>query len=475
MSSYTLINSKLDKNKVFILQRSKIQKRIDPLFYVPEILELEKKILSKNPSKLRDFVQSISSGATPRRDEEDKYYSTSESGIPFLRVQNITEFGLDLSDVKFINEETHNTLLKRSQVGEDDLLVTITGRVASSAVAPKGFVGNINQHSVVIKTNNRETSELLACYLNTSIGQKLANRLATGGTRLALDYPALLSIPVIVNDRILDITKRVILEKENNEDEAEKLLVSIDDYLLNELGIRLPIQEENTLKSRMFTTSIKKVSSSRFDPHFNKVYFNEIFESFSKAKYPIQKIKEVLENIKTGTTPHQKLSPYSENDGIVFLRNTNLKKYQIDITNTKYVKGQFENLLTFSEKNEVIMCIAGTVGLSAKNDIEKPISINQNVSALKFHENKINPDFATYWFNTDIFLELTKRACSVATIHYLNNDNLKLLPIPMPPIEKQIEIAKHITEIRQQVQALKDKTKVALLKANDEIELLLLN
>ena len=116
-----------------------------------------------------------------------------------------------------------------------------------------------------------------------------------------------------------------------------------------------------------------------------------------------------------------------------------------------------------------------TVGLSAKNDVENPISINQNVSALKFFEDLVNPDFATYWFNSDIFLELTKRSCSIATIYYLNNDNLKLLPIPVPPIVKQLEIANHITQIRRQAQELKDKTKMALQLANQEIENLLLN
>ena len=116
-----------------------------------------------------------------------------------------------------------------------------------------------------------------------------------------------------------------------------------------------------------------------------------------------------------------------------------------------------------------------TVGLSAKNDVENPISINQNVSALKFFEDLVNPDFATYWFNSDIFLELTKRSCSIATIYYLNNDNLKLIPIPVPPIKKQIEIANHITQIRRQAQELKDKTKKVLKLANQEIENLLLN
>jgi hypothetical protein len=63
------------------------------------------------------------------------------------------------------------------------------------------------------------------------------------------------------------------------------------------------------------------------------------------------------------------------------------------LSDTKYVKTEFAKELTYSVKGEVIMCIAGTVGLSAINDVKKPISINQNVSALKFDDFKINPDF----------------------------------------------------------------------------------
>src|SRR3990167_3260241 len=220
MSSLTRSQS-LDKNKVFILNRREIEKRFDPFYYVPELVELERKVLAKKPKKLRDYVISLSSGATPKRDEEEKYYSDADNGIPFLRVQNVTEFGLDLSDVKYINKETHEGYLKRSQVFENDLLVTITGRIASAAVAPKGFEGNINQHSVVIKTESKEVSEILAAYLNCSVGQKLALRNTTGGTRPALDYPALLSIPILHDKRVLEITRRVVEQKKQNEVTAE--------------------------------------------------------------------------------------------------------------------------------------------------------------------------------------------------------------------------------------------------------------
>ena len=49
------------------------------------------------------------------------------------------------------------------------------------------------------------------------------------------------------------------------------------------------------------------------------------------------------------------------------------------------------------------------------------------------------------------------------------------ISIPVPPIDKQKEIAEHITGIRQQAQQLKDKTKDDLKKASEEIEKILLN
>lgn len=62
-----------------------------------------------------------------------------------------------------------------------------------------------------------------------------------------------------------------------------------------------------------------------------------------------------------------------------------------------------------------------------------------------------------------------------ATRANINLDEIGYLPISVPPIEKQQEIANNITAIHQEEQALKDKTKLALQKANEKIENLLLN
>ncbi len=170
------------------------------------------------------------------------------------------------------------------------MLVKIAGvgRMAVASVAPEGFEDNINQHVCVIRTGNKEISETLAAFLNSDIGEKLASRRATGGTRPALDYPALLSIPIIEDKRILEITSKVVEQKKKNEAEADKLLSSIDDYLLNELGIKLPEPPENTLKNRMFVRTLSEIKNKRVDPFFHQDKFINNLTAILNEKYPIK-------------------------------------------------------------------------------------------------------------------------------------------------------------------------------------------
>ena len=472
MSSYT-ISKKLNPNKVFILQKSELEKRFDPQFYI-------NRVKIKNSIKLSKLVK-VRGG---KRIPKGKYYSEKPTDYQYLRVGDMLNFGLiNWNGLKFIPEDVYY-FLERYKVEKGDVIISIAGTVGKTALIEKEIKNTILTENCAI-LEIRDKSILLPKYLHILLELSTSKRqielgfIQTTIPKLGFDKIQQLELPpnptIDRQSEIIEFYENTISTKQENEEKSKNLLNSIDTYLLKELGITLPEKEENTLKSRMFTTSISELSGTRFDPYFNKAYFKNVQSAFENCSVDFSNIKSTLQYIKTGTTPHQKLNPFTENKEIVFLRNTNLKKYRIDLENTKYVKTEFNKELTYSLKGEVIMCIAGTVGLSAINDINEPISINQNVSALKFYENVINPNFASYWFNTSIFIELTKRACSVATIHYLNNDNLKLLPIPIPPLEKQLEIAEHISAIRKQAQDLKDQTKLLLEKANKEIEDILLN
>lgn len=259
----------LDEDKVFIVHRGNMKSRHDPYYYLPKFVHLEDRVTARSTARLRDYVLAMSGGSTPKKEEEEKYYADEESGIPFVRVQNLNVDGhLSLDDVKYVNRETHEGLLSRSKVLQDDLLVKITGvgRMAVASVPPLGFEGNINQHIARIRTKNRETSEALAAWLNTDIAETLAKRRSTGGTRPALDYPALRSIPIILDEQMQKELSAAYSQHKQAEAKAHALLASIDDYLLSELGITLPPEPDNDISYRIFTAQRKELAGWRFDP-----------------------------------------------------------------------------------------------------------------------------------------------------------------------------------------------------------------
>ena len=477
MSSYTISNTKLNPNRVFLLQKNELEKRLDPFYYVPELVELEKKVLSKQPKKLRDYVKGIASGATPKTAEVEKYYSDEANGKPFLRVQNLSPTGiLEFEDCKYINEETHNGMLKRSQVSSGDLLVKITGvgRMAIASVAPENFEGNINQHVCVIKTGSKEVSETLAAYLNSDIAEKLASRRSTGGTRPALDYPALLSIPIIEDKRILEITKKVIEQKKQNEAEAEKLLSSIDGYLLSELGINLPEPPENTLGNRIFTVSLKDISGDRYDPNYHQIYYQELLSSIENSKFKNSKLGTNLSEITYGASFNNQYV----SDGVPLLRIKDLKRNKINVNKVVYLPEEARSKLgnCFVNTNDFLITRSGTIGIVAI----VPKDINGFAFGsfmIKFRLSKtenLNREYLSYYLNSALLIKIIERNKIGAIQGNITIPTIKSLPIVKPPLDKQKEIANHITEIREQAQKMKGKTTEALKKASKEIENILI-
>jgi len=474
MSSYEIQSKTLNKSRVFILQKSELEKRLDPFYYVPELLELEKKVLSKQPKKLRDYVIGISSGATPKTTEIEKYYAEKENGIPFLRVQNLSPTGvLEFDECKYINEETHDGMLKRSQVKEGDLLVKITGvgRMAVASVAPEGFEGNINQHVCVIRTGQKEISETLAAFLNSDIGEKLASRRSTGGTRPALDYPALLSIPIIEDKRILEITNKVVEQKKQNEAEAEKLLSSIDDYLLNVLGIKLPEPPENTLKNRIFTSNIKEISTNRFDPNYYQNHHKQNYASIEKSKFRTHILKDITETVFQGVGRN-----IDEKSEFILLKVKNIKQScEIDFDDTEPI-GNFPKSKLLNIGDILTPCIGEAVRQIKFAVFEKENDkylVDNNTGVIRPNIS-VDSYFIKYCLCSSIGKIQITRLIGGGGVPFLGSDNLKKIIIPVPPLNKQKEIAKHISGIRQQARNLKDKTKEALKKASEEIEKILL-
>ena len=466
----------IDRDKIFIVKKSEIEGRLEPNFYRPSIATLEKKIRSLSSKRLKSYAQSFAGGATPSKRESEKYYSDSQTGIPFLRVQNLQTNGeLSLNECIYINEETHNGLLKRSQVSGGDLLVKITGvgRMAIASVAPEDFVGNTNQHMVVIKTEDSSISKYLAHYLNLDIIEQIASRHSTGGTRPALDYPSLKNIPII-EGLDFSIIDNAIKAKKAKEIEAQQLLDSIDDYLLKELGITIPNLKAE-LTDRIFYVNYSELSN-RLDPYYSLNYFKESFRAVHLGKYPVVSLKSLTTLITSGITPKSGGNAYSDDrlNGIPFIRSGNINiDGELDFNDLLYIKPNIHNTTMKSSqvrKNDLMIAIVGaTIGQVGIYVFDNEANINQAIALVRLKDG-INVEYIKELIKSSIgqlSLNRLKRPVARANI---NLEEIATLQVVLPPFEVQQKIATQIQSIRQQAKALQAEGKAILEDAKRIVE-----
>ena len=481
---YQLSNN-INQDKIFIVNKSEIEGRLEPNFYRPSIATLEKKIRSLSSKRLRSYAQSFAGGATPSKREFEKYYSDSQTGIPFLRVQNLLTNGeLSLNECIYINEETHNGLLKRSQVSEGDLLVKITGvgRMAIASVAPKDFVGNTNQHMVVIKTGDSSISKYLAHYLNLDIIEQIASRHSTGGTRPALDYPSLKNIPII-EDLDFSIIDNAIKAKKAKEVEAQQLLDSIDSYLLKELGITIPYVD-NRLNNRIFFSSFSKIESNRIDPKKYSTKVRNLCTAIQNSDYETEKLNRFIVDSCSGDWGTEDCEDYNRDTHIrcLTLRGTEIdNQYNISINNdkakTRLIKIDTYRKMSIAEGDIIVEKSGGSeeqpVGRVAfiDNELLELYNIGFSNFLFKFKVKDINPLYLYFYLKTMYNIGVTDSMQSQTNgIRNLIVKEFLSQIVVKPPYLKQQDIVNYITNIRTRAKALQAEGKAILEDAKRKVE-----
>lgn len=453
----------------FTVSSDEIEGRLDVFYYQPEFIELERKIKKHSSKTLGDFIINLSGGATPEKDEAEKYYTDSpKNGVPFLRVQNVTENGLSLDDCKFINFDTHSGMLKRSQVKEGDLITKITGvgRMAVSTVAPAGFDGNINQHLVAIKTDSCQTSEVLAAFLNSDIGERLAFRRSTGGTRPALDYQALKTIPIVFNANTVAIMESAYEKKKQKEEEAHRLLDSIDGYVLDELGIKLPEVEEKMC----FAVSSEEVQENRADAFYYQPRFVRLIEAMRKSPFEIKTLGNLAIKVINGFDFREFIET-----GIPYLRVSNIKPNSFDTSDVKFIPAFSISKDIELENEDLLITRKGTYGNSVIVDDEhKRMVISSEIFRVVLKKDNVNPHYVAIWLNNNIAKQLFNRISTGGIMGHLSQDALKNIQIILPSLEIQNKIAEEVEKRISEAERLKAEAGKIIEEAKKKVEEMIL-
>ena len=488
------LSENIDPNKVFIVNRSELEGRIDPNFYKTVNKNIVNKIKKNNFYTIKDIVRFSS--------ETWDQKSIFDSEFPYIEISNIDLSDGTIKDVKLIGVKEAPSRAKMI-VRKNDIIISTTrptrGAISiqknsSIQIASTGF-------SVIREINEKLfLREALFHILRLSFVSIQMGQRSSGGNYPAITQEELgrIVIPAIslsIQEKINNIYNKAYTEKQQKEAEAQKLLDSIDDYLLGELGITLPKEEEhlpqNTDKNnsynldndnplvkrgRLFLTNLSEVTGKRIDPDYYSIYYKKIIAKIEKGKYSMDTISNNCINVFSGKTPSS--SEYSKDNTVYpIIKVSSYTDYKIDVEKVAFAtKEQPFNIL----KGDIFILSAAHqaeyVGKHIKYLEETPkcpTSFVGELLCIRVNEEKLLSNYLFSLLNTKYYKILINREKTGQTSHIYPKD-IENIKIPLPPLEKQNEIATHISQIRSKANALKKEGKEILEQAKQEVERMIL-
>lgn len=469
MAEYKL-NSNLEKSKVFTVNRSMLVNRIDPIYYNSDLTKYN---VFFESVKLSKVVQLFKSGIGAGKREQAK----DDKGIIQIRPTNIDKNGL----LKFDKNVylPHDFKADRLEVG--DVLFNNTNSqelVGKTAILVEQFEFFYSNHITRIKVySDLILPEYLWILLNIYQSSKIFYAICTNWNNqsgIGLELLKSLPIPLPPKDiqqQIVGIYNYARTQKLQKVKQTEDLLASIDTFLLNELGINLP-KQDNSLEARVFTTNFSEVSGGRFDSEFYTIYNKEVLSSIESCLFSTEKIKKYCSFI-----PGYAFSSndYIEHSDCHLITIKNISKNTINLKDVTYLPNHFYE--TYNRyrilKGDLLIAMTGaTIGKVGIYENDKKALLNQRNGIIKSDE--LNTYYLLNLLNTEIYQSIILKNSVGGAQPNISETDITKIRIPIPPLEKQNEIAEHIKSIRQKAKSLQEEASSALEEAKQQIEQIIL-
>lgn len=449
MAEYKL-DASVDAEKVFLVKRSEIDDRLDTQYYINKKLFLTKFHFPLGKIKEYFLVKDGDHDKLPENEKVDEI-----NGKRYIRAQDIKD-GLILNNNPIFISEYYFNKIKRCHIYPGDLLISIMASLGLNAIVPNDYeVSTANRAVGILRniTNNTLLTKYLQVLLNTEIGFWLFELQKKGGIQQRLNLSDIgdVEIPIPpknIQQQIVDLYQSAYEQKQQKEAEAERLLNSIDNYLLGELGITLP-EKDNSLEARIFTTQFSEVVGGRIDSFWLK---NKHF-TIEGGKYKNEKLQNIAylkkgqsitsDKVINGAFPviaGGQTSPYTHNE-------FNFEGNVITIS----ASGAYSGFVWFH--NYPIFASDCTVIFSKNEDVITTLFLSE---ILKVKQSEI--------YNLQ----------QGAGQPHVYASDLSKLNIPLPRLEKQNEIVNYIQNIREQAKTLQQEATEVLETAKQKVEQMIL-
>ena len=283
-------------------------------------------------------------------------------------------------------------------------------------------------------------------------------KLAPQAAQKNINLKQLSKLPIIVPDMdkqklIVSIMEKAYTEKVNKEKEAKILLNSMDEYLLQELSFDLSPAKNITLKNRIFYVDSNELTEKRFDPFYYQTHYRD----FEANTYNNRFIK--LGNFITSISYGASVENCYTNEGIPFLRITDLKENEINSEEIMYLPIKMEKKISSSrvQKGDILISRSGTIGVCSMVD-EAHDGFAFGSFMIRFSLSDINEKFVAYFINSSIGKMYFERNKIGAVQENITIPIIKSLLVPNITREKQNSIVRHLDDIKDNATKLKQQS-----------------
>lgn len=426
--------------------------RIDAHYYDPRYFEMINKLtlmgkksgmqLSKIESLLNPSKTNLTGGATP------KGAAYLSEGVRFIRVQNVKENKIEFENAVFIERRIHEGQLRRSRLKPKNVILTITGSYGIAAVVPDNVgEANINQHSVKMELNeDLAESYYFSHFINSQLCKTQTNRNVTGSTRPALSYPAIRSLLVLfpkdvlvqreIATQISDMYRSAYAKLH----ERNRLLNTLDNLVIERLGIKLPSEYSKTC----FVTDVG--TSNRLDALSKSPYLHDLRESIKKMPH------DTLE--KLVTLPKSSSPDFSDYYRLVDLRKVEEKTGRVKIT-------EVDNL----GSNKIVLR-KGTICINCLNpEKAKTIFVNEELDGcaasteftpIEILQDSVETNYLIAVLRSKVVVDQWKYQITGSTPsrERIGETELRMTLIPKPDRDIQKEIGRNVMDAISKITSL---------------------
>ena len=388
---------------------------------------------------------------------------SDSSELPYVGLENIkSNIGFYVPSTE--EKESFNSALK-FEVG-DVLFPKL--RPYLNKVHLAQFNGVCSTEFYVLKGKDLNNLYLFT-FLSSKFVVNQTTCLMTGNTLPRLQtqdvqkLPILLPPPEIQND-IAKIMQSAYTAKKQKGQEANDLLNSIDDYVLTELGIKMPTVEEK----KCFVVYAGEIEG-RVDPLYmqNIAYIKSL-----KTPYPLAPLRKLLIEKPQYGANERAVNGNPETD-IRYIRITDIDDYGNLLDDWKTAETIHSKYLL--EDDDVLFARSGSVGRAFvyKSELGKAIFAGYLIR-FKFDPEKVNPSFVLYYSFTKIYKLWLQSIQRTAAQPNINSKEYQSLEIPLPPLDIQNQIVAEVDKRLARVAELRHEADAVVEQAKERVEQILL-